>query len=67
MVIFFIFIFFFVPPKVFVSTSRVRYDPKITDVVRQQQLSDWGFNAVRLGAMWTGVEPEEGQVQDARS
>ena len=24
-----------------------------------RQLAEWGFTAVRLGAMWTGVEPEE--------
>jgi len=26
-----------------------------------QNLKDWGFNAVRLGVMWHGVEPEQGQ------
>ena len=25
------------------------YDEKLLDPVRQQQLQDWGFNAVRLG------------------
>ena len=29
------------------------------DPVRKKQISDLGFNVVRLGAMWTGVEPEE--------
>ena len=24
-----------------------------------RQLAEWGFTAVRLGAMWTGLEPEE--------
>ena len=26
-----------------------------------QNLRDWGMNAVRLGVMWPGVEPTEGQ------
>lgn len=26
-----------------------------------QQLKDWGFNGIRLGVMWTGVEPKEGE------
>lgn len=25
-------------------------------------LKEWGFNVVRLGVMWPGVEPEPGQV-----
>ena len=29
---------------------------------RHQQLKEWGFNAIRLGSMWSGVEPVEGQV-----
>ena len=32
------------------------------DPERQKQLGDWGFNAIRLGAMWSGVEPTEGNV-----
>ena len=24
------------------------------------ELEDWGFNLVRLGSMWSGMEPEEG-------
>ncbi len=27
------------------------YDDKLLDPVRQQQLQDWGFNAVRLGIL----------------
>ena len=27
-----------------------------------QQLADWGFNVIRLGTMWSGVEPAENQV-----
>ena len=33
------------------------------DPVRQQQMADWGFNSMRLGSMWSGVEPEEGMVR----
>ena len=40
----------------------VRYDSKLLEVERQEQLGDWGFTAVRLGSMWSGVEPVEGQV-----
>ena len=31
---------------------------------RHQQLKEWGFNAIRLGSMWSGVEPVEGQVNE---
>ncbi len=31
------------------------------DETRQNQLQEFGFNVVRLGAMWTGVEPLRGQ------
>merc|ERR1712142_408734 len=40
------------------------YDHAILDPVRHQQMEDWGFNAVRLGSMWSGVEPEEGMVNE---
>merc|ERR1712227_1025544 len=40
------------------------YDPKMLDPERQKQLGDWGFNAIRLGAMWSGVEPSEGQINE---
>merc|ERR1719481_1515601 len=40
------------------------YDPRLLDPERQQQLGDWGFNNVRLGAMWSGVEPVEGQINE---
>ena len=33
------------------------------DPVRHQQMAEWGFNAVRLGSMWSGVEPAEGVVR----
>ena len=29
---------------------------------RQKEIADLGVNVVRLGAMWTGVEPEEGNI-----
>ena len=32
------------------------------DPQRQKQLGEWGFNSIRLGAMWSGFEPNEGQV-----
>ena len=32
------------------------------DPQHQKQLGEWGFNAIRLGAMWSGVEPSESQV-----
>merc|ERR550532_969856 len=35
------------------------FDPKMRSPERHQQMADWGFTAVRLGAMWTGFEPEE--------
>ena len=40
------------------------YDPKMLDPERQRQLGEWGFNAIRLGAMWTGLEPEEGAINE---
>merc|ERR1712110_1256168 len=40
------------------------YDPKMLDPERQRQLGEWGFNAIRLGAMWSGVEPEQGQINE---
>ena len=36
------------------------------DPERQKQMGDWGFNAIRLGAMWSGVEPSEGQVANSK-
>ena len=44
--------------------SVVRYDSKLLEAERQEQLGDWGFTAVRLGSMWSGVEPVEGQVNE---
>ncbi len=38
-----------------------RYDPHLLLPERQDQLRELGFNVVRLGAMWTGVEPRRGQ------
>ena len=51
--------------KIFLNSYMfcfLRYDPKMLDPARQKQLGDWGFNAIRLGTMWSGVEPTEGQV-----
>ena len=39
----------------------------MVEAERQQQLGDWGFTAVRLGSMWSGVEPVEGEVSDLLS
>ena len=44
----------------------MRYDSKLLEAERQEQLGDWGFTAVRLGSMWSGVEPVEGQVGQQR-
>ena len=38
------------------------FDEKILDPKRQQEIADLGINVIRLGAMWTGVEPEEGKT-----
>ena len=46
------------------NMTVVRYDPKMLEADRQEQLADWGFTAVRLGSMWSGVEPLEGEVSD---
>ena len=35
------------------------YDTKLLSHSRQKEISDLGFNVVRLGAMWTGTEPKE--------
>jgi len=35
-------------------------DPKTMDF-----LQDWGFNVVRLGVMWPGVEPTPGQIDQS--
>ena len=34
------------------------------DSERHRQLGEWGFNAIRLGAMWSGVEPEQGHINE---
>ena len=48
-----------IPPYV-PSTDKV--DPEMSfgeeDI---KQLRSWGFNAIRLGVMWPGVEPSEGK------
>ena len=40
------------------------YDPQMLDSERHRQLGEWGFNAIRLGAMWSGVEPEQGHINE---
>lgn len=29
-----------------------------------EQLQEWGFNVVRLGVMWQGLEPVQGQYNE---
>ncbi|TRY67375.1 hypothetical protein TCAL_12092 [Tigriopus californicus] len=38
------------------------YDPQMLDPKRVQELSDLGFNVIRLGTMWTGVMPESSKL-----
>jgi len=40
------------------------YDPIMLDPQHLKQLGEWGFNAIRLGTMWSGVEPNEGQINE---
>jgi len=40
------------------------YDWAMLDPARHQQMAEWGFNAIRLGSMWSGVEPQEGVVNE---
>ena len=40
------------------------YDTEMLNSERQRQLGEWGFNAIRLGAMWSGVEPEQGHINE---
>ena len=37
------------------------YHERMLDDFHQAELESWGFNALRLGTMWSGIEPEEGQ------
>ena len=38
------------------------YDVQMLDDERIATMASGGFNVVRLGAMWTGFEPEKGQI-----
>ena len=49
-----------------VSFTPSRYDPSMLSLERQQQLAEWGFTGIRLGSMWSGIEPEEGRVSTIR-
>jgi len=40
------------------------YPELMLEEKHQQELKDWGFNLVRLGSMWSGLEPEEGKYDD---
>ncbi|CAF1234454.1 unnamed protein product, partial [Didymodactylos carnosus] len=35
-------------------------NPPLLDPSYMKNLSDWGFNVIRLGIMWAGTEPQEG-------
>ena len=45
-----------------VQKSFPWYESRILDQQRIQDTADFGFNVIRLGAMWAGVEPEEGKI-----
>jgi endoglycosylceramidase len=36
------------------------YSPFLTDTSNIETIKSWGFNTIRLGVMWSGVEPEMG-------
>ena len=38
------------------------YEPQVLNPQRIKDTADFGFNVIRLGAMWAGVEPEEGKI-----
>ena len=40
------------------------YDPRMLEDETIATLASGGFNVVRLGAMWTGFEPEKGQFNE---
>ena len=40
------------------------YDSSMLEDERIATLASGGFNVVRLGAMWTGFEPEKGQFNE---
>ncbi|CAF2964848.1 unnamed protein product [Rotaria sp. Silwood2] len=39
-------------------------DPPLLDPNYMSNLRDWGFNVIRLGTMWAGAEPLEGQYNE---
>ena len=44
----------------FVAKHPPWYHPALLDDKYAQDLANWGLNVVRLGAMWSGLEPQEG-------
>ena len=36
------------------------YPPVLLEVDNIKEMSSWGFNTIRLGVMWSGVEPQQG-------
>ncbi|KAL3309116.1 hypothetical protein Ciccas_012338, partial [Cichlidogyrus casuarinus] len=45
-----------------VNKKHPFYFPRMLDEQYVTQLSSWGFNVVRLGVIWEGLVPREGQV-----
>lgn len=39
-------------------------DPPLLDSNYMANLRNWGFNVIRLGTMWAGTEPVEGQYNE---
>ncbi|MBK7710830.1 MAG: cellulase family glycosylhydrolase [Bacteroidales bacterium] len=49
--------------------NKVNKDPKMNFIDNDslasfEQLSKWGFNCIRLGIIWAGVEPEPGKYDE---
>jgi endoglycosylceramidase len=40
------------------------FDYQILNETRLKIFKDWGFNFVRLGTMWSGIEPKKGQFNE---
>ena len=40
------------------------YPQQMSNLSLVKHYKEWGFNAVRLGTMWSGVEPEQGKYNE---
>ncbi|CAH8604686.1 unnamed protein product [Dicrocoelium dendriticum] len=40
------------------------YDEQLTNRTQLKMFQSWGINFVRLGVMWSGVMPKEGQIEE---